>query len=226
MTILELCVLLLGFGSITIGYLILRRNQLRYEAPAEDQTPSSPPSRYQTIYAYTKSGELLFQSTQYSPDYAFFSDQQAEYLQNHPGCVAIRDRLLDLPPTLSDLAYASYLRLDHFVVVSPHYTYAVRPGRFGWRNNVFLKQVIRCHLSKLHLTFEGDPEIDISEDGEVSFFGVIRVQPTDAAIEAITRDLGYAYEKRPLDSDATIVTDTSGISGVSDNPNTSNTSSS
>lgn len=198
MTQFEFFCMLLFFGSITIAYLVLRFHPWRRDERAEDEAAYLPPDQRSTIYAYSPEGEYLFQNTQYSPYGAFFSEQQTKYLQSHPGCTSIRNHLHDAPPMISDLVRARYTRLAELIVCSPNYVYSVRPGRFGWRDNNLLEQVIRRYLADFKLTFSGDLEIEIAEDGAAVFDGDILVELSDKAMESIARDLGYDYKKRPI----------------------------
>lgn len=193
-------ILILGIWIASIiGFIALRismhRHQWRHD---EDETPYLPPDQRATIHAYSPEGEYLFQSTQHSPYGAFFSEQQTKYLQAHPGCTSIRSHPHDAPPTISDLVRARYTRLAELIVCSPNYVYSVRPGRFGWRDNNLLEQAIRRYLSDFELTFSGDTEIEIAEDGAVTFDSDILVELSDKAMENIARDLSYDYKKRPI----------------------------
>lgn len=154
---------------------------------------------FETEYILDQEGKIIFQQTQYNQKFVEFSDEQIQYLQQHPGSISLHNHDTDTPPSCTDLAFAALTAQSFLLVISPHFRYIVSPGPTGWKDSTALDQAFNKHRHLFKVVdLPGERVVGIDNDGALVTETLIEVESTDAAIEAVTQELGYCYRKDVL----------------------------
>lgn len=80
------------------------------------------------------------------------------------------------------------------VVVTPNYKYTIAPPAAGWKDSATVNYVVAKHWK----LFRPPSEDSVQERLNDSISDQSEYEMTDAALEAITRELGYFYAKEEI----------------------------
>lgn len=153
---------------------------------------------YEVMYIVDDCGELIFEATQYDTRRVHLSDREIAYLQSHPGSIGLHNHDTDVPPSVGDLLFAARTRQSCLIVVSPHYLYTVEPPESGWKTDQETNAAFGNLFYLFKVVDENQHFAGIASDGAILVETEYRIESTDAAIEALTDRLGYAYTREDI----------------------------